>query len=407
VTRRSVATATRNGVGGYFVGLALLLLGLNLRLSVASVPPVLDQLRQTLGLSATAAGVLTMLPVLCMGAFAPVAPRAARRIGEDATLLAAVALLAGGIAVRLVPSSAGLFAGTLVTGIAIAVLNVVLPAVIKREFVRPGTMMGLYTTMLTGGAALAAGLTVPFTHLFSGASWRPAMALWAVPALLGAVAWGAVMARQPRKGVPLQSQVTGVAHSPWRSPLAWRITAYMGTQSLLFYAFLSWAPDILRDAGLSTAAAGGLLSVALLCGIPASMSSPIVAERTGRAGPSAGLAALCWIGGLLGLLVAPGTASALWMVLIGLGQGGAIALALTLIVIRSPDRSFAAGLSGMAQTVGYLLAALGPLLVGVLHSTTGDWGLPLLLMLIGAGATWTLGTLVDRSPNPAAVPARR
>jgi CP family cyanate transporter-like MFS transporter len=395
--------ATRNRVTGGVVGLALLLLGLNLRLSVASVPPVLDSIRATLGLSATAAGVLTMLPVLCMGAFAPLAPRIGRRVGEDATLLLAVTLLLAGIVLRLAPGNVGLFAGTFVTGIAIAVLNVVLPSVIKREFVRPGKMMALYTTMLTGGAALAAGLTVPLTHWFSGDAWRPAMALWAVPALLAAVAWGAVTARRHGTSGHHPIQMADLGHSPWRSPLAWRITAYMGTQSLLFYAFISWAPDILRDAGIGTAAAGGLLSLALLCGIPASMASPILAERTSRAAPSAGLAALCWMSGLLGLLVAPGTASALWMVLIGLGQGAAIALSLTLIVIRSPNQAFAAGLSGMAQTVGYLLAASGPLLVGVLHTVSGNWHLPIVLLLVGAGISWSLGLLVDRARAPAAV----
>ena len=356
--RSETGTSRAAGSRAAFRGLlaaALLLLAVNLRLSIASVPPVLDEIRTTLGLSAVGAGLLTMLPVLCMGAFAPVAGRLARRVGEDMSLLAAALLLGGGLLVRLAPGIAGLFGGTLLTGVAIALLNVLLPAVIKRDFVRPGAMMALYTTLLSSGAALAAGLTVPATHLFSGTAWRPALAIWALPALLAAAVWGVTLAKRSRTVAAQPGPA--LAHSPWRSTLAWRITAYMGSQSLLFYAFISWAPDILQDdAGSSKAAAGGLL----------------------------------------GLLFAAASVPAVWMVLIGVGQGATISLALTLIVLRAPDQTFAAGLSGMAQTVGYLLAAVGPLVVGVLHSTTGSWTGPLGLLVGVAVVSVVGGLLVDR-----------
>ena len=167
-------------------------------------------------------------------------------------------------------------------------------------------------------------------------------------------------------------------------------------QSFLFYAFISWAPDVLRAAGLSEASAGGLLSLALLCGLPASMLVPMLAERTRRAGPAAVLAAVCWGTGLAGLIWAPGSAAVVWMVLVGVGQGSTLSLALTIIVIRSADRSAAAGLSGMAQTVGYLVAALGPLAVGLLHSATGSWTPPLVLLIAAAVFSAVVGLSVDR-----------
>ncbi len=408
-SRSTIPERTTGPVRPLLLGGALLLLAMNLRLSISSVPPVLDAIRRTQRISSVGAGVLTMLPVLCMGVFAPLAPRAGRRFGDERVLLAAVLLLAGGILLRLVPGIASLYAGTVVAGLAIALLNVLTPAVVKRDFPRPGRIMGLYSTTLTAGAALAAGLTVPLSHAFaggvgasdSGSGWRAALAIWAVPALLAGLVWARV---SRASGAAVPGAAATRSASPWRSTLAWRVTAYMGVQSFLFYAFISWAPDVLRAAGLSEASAGGLLSLALVCGLPASMLVPVLAERSRRAGPAAVLAAVCWAAGLAGLIWAPGSAAVVWMVLVGVGQGSTLSLALTVIVIRSADRSAAAGLSGMAQTVGYLVAALGPLAVGLLHSATGSWTPPLVLLLVAAALSAVVGLSVDRGRPVAVTP---
>ena len=405
-----LSTTARRPVPPLLLAGALLLLAVNLRLSIASVPPVLDAIRGTLGLSSAEAGVLTMLPVLCMGAFAPLAPRLARLFGDEQVLLAAVVLLAGGVLIRLVPGAGALYTGTFVASLAIALLNVLTPAVIKRDFARPGRIMAFYSTTLTAGAALAAGLTVPLAHALAspagGAAtehgWRPALAIWAAPAAVAALVWAGLRRRAATVSTQPGS-LPGPTALPWRSRLAWRVTAYMALQSFLFYAFISWVPDVLRDAGESEASAGGLLSLSLLCGLPASMLVPLVAERSNRAGPSAIFAATCWAAGLAGLLWAASTAPLLWMVLVGVAQGSTLALALTTIVMRAGDRSAAAALSGMAQSVGYLIAALGPLLVGLLHSATGGWSTPLTLLLFAAlvSARSGGGSIMDaRSRRP-------
>ena len=169
--------------------------------------------------------------------------------------------------------------------------------------------------------------------------------------------------------------------SLWRDRTAWLVTGALGAQSLLFYALLSWLPDILRAAGMSSARAGAMLSIAMICGVPTSLLVPVIAGRLRDQRPLALVSPLFWAAGLLGVLLAPATLTALWMVLLGLGQGAGIALALTLVVLRAPDAGRAAALSGMAQGVGYALAAVGPFALGVVHQLSGGWDEPLLLML--------------------------
>lgn len=359
------------------LGAALLLVAFNLRPALASVSPVLDGVDRTLGLSHSVSGLLTTVPLLCFGLMAPAGPPLARRWGGEEVLLGCVLLVAAGVAMRVAPHLAPVLAGTLLVGAGVAVANVVLPSVVKRDFTRPGTMMGLYSMVLTGSAALAAGLTVPIEHLLGG-SWRWALAFWALPALAGAAAWAPAVARSRRLGGERGPHLPRV--SLWRDRLSWTLTAFLGFQSLLFYAVLAWVPDILRDAGESSGRAGAMLSVAMLLGVPSALAAPVLAARWGERQVAA-LAGAAWLAGLTGVLLWPATATSLWMVLTGLGQGAGISLALTLIVLRSPDEAHAAALSGMVQGVGYLVAAAGPLLVGVLHDLTGGWTIPLLVLL--------------------------
>ncbi len=357
------------------VGGALLLIALNLRFAIAAVSPVLDDLRADLGLSSVGAGLLTTAPVLCFAAAAPLAPVVARRVGQELLLLVCTVVVAAGVAIRAIPSIGPVFAGTLVLGIAIAVANVLIPSVIKRRFARPGAMMALYTTTLGVSAAVAAASSVPLEHAIG--SWHWALAFWAVPALVAAAVW-----------LPA-SHAAGATATPgsearvslWRDRTAWLVTGALGAQSLLFYALLSWLPDILRAAGMSSARAGAMLSIAMICGVPTSLLVPVIAGRLRDQRPLALVSPLFWAAGLLGVLLAPATLTVLWMVLLGLGQGAGIALALTLVVLRAPDAGRAAALSGMAQGVGYALAAVGPFALGAVHQLSGGWDEPLLLML--------------------------
>jgi MFS transporter, CP family, cyanate transporter len=341
---------------------------------VASVPPLVEELQRELGLSASAAGVLTAAPVLCFGLLAPAAPVLARRLGGERALLLALLPILIGIAGRAAGSALALFAGTVLAGAGVAVANVLVPSVVKGQFDRgTGIVTGLYVAALTGGAALAAGLTVP---LEGELGWQGALAVWSIAALVALIVLGLGIGR-PTAVRPQPADLRGLL----ADRLAWQVTLYMGLQSLVFYAGLAWLPSILQDAGFSARTAGTLLAVYALGGIPTSLLVPVAAARLADQRLLAvGVTAL-EAAAVLGLLAAPGAAVA-WVVLFALGQGGAIALALTLMVLRAPNPGRAAELSGMAQTLGYSLAALGPVAVGALHDWSGGWTLPLGALLI-------------------------
>ncbi|MFB7889889.1 CynX/NimT family MFS transporter [Cellulosimicrobium cellulans] len=382
------------GVGAV---VAIVLASLNLRPAVVSISPVLGEIFADLGLSAAAAGVLTTLPVLCFGLLAPLAPVLARRWGLERALFVSLVVLCVGFALRLVPETWGLFAGTVVAGCAIGLGNVLLPALIKRDFAdRIGLMTGLYSMALSGGAALAAGLTLPIATA-AGLDWRGALATWGVLAVLGVLVWVPRALRPDLAGATSfgAGAGAGVARSAvWRSPLAWAVTVVMGMQSLSFYAVNAWLPEIMVALGRTPEAGGWLLALCNLAGILGSFVTPVLAGRMRRQ-RGIGIVLVVLVGsGLLGLALAPG-AAALWVVLVGLGQGGGISLALTLMALRARDAAHTSELSGMAQSAGYLLAATGPLGLGLAHDATGTWTLPLLLLVAAAGvqgvAVWFAG----------------
>jgi MFS transporter, CP family, cyanate transporter len=370
---------------------AIVFTALNLRTAVASVPPLLDELRDDVPLSAAGAGVLTTLPVICMSVGSPVAPRLARRIGTEPAVVVLALTMVAGIAARLIPGLATLFAGTIVAGLGIALGNVLVPSLIKRDFpTQVGLMTGGYTMAISASGALAAGLTVPVEEAI-GHGWRPALAIWAIPALAAAVIWMPWIARS-RAGatdVPFPSL--------WRNRLAWQVTAFMGLQSLLFYTCLSWLPALLRSEGIERGAAGALLSVMLLTAIPTCLLVPVVASRARDQRAAIAVTIVVYAAGLAGLLAAPDAAPAVWATLLGFAQGSMLALIFLLFGLRSPDQEHAAQLSAMAQTVGYAVAAAGPLLIGVLRDATGGWTAPIAVLLAVLVPLFAVGMAAGRS----------
>jgi CP family cyanate transporter-like MFS transporter len=360
--------------------LGIVLLAANLRPALTSVAPLIGQIRADTGMSNGVAGLLTTLPLLAFGLLSPVAPRVARRFGMERVLLASLFVLVAGILLRWAGAVAALFLGTVVLGAAIAVANVLLPSLVKREFPeRAGLMTSVYSTSLGISAAFAAGVSVPLAQL-AGIGWRGALAVWAVPAFLAGVAWLPQLGRSDHPADPSPRSSPGV-RDLWRSPLAWQVTLFMGLQSLAYYVTLTWLPEILQEEGMGVARAGWMLGLSQAVAIVTMFLAPMIA---GRSASQRGVVVVA-VGtsgvGVLGLLVAGSTASTLWVVLLGLGQGASFSLALTFFALRSPDPGHAAALSGMAQSVGYLLAAGGPSLFGVLRDVTGAWTVPLALLL--------------------------
>ena len=355
---------------------AIVAVALNQRPAVVAVAPLLGALRADTGLSSALAGLLTALPVLCFGAFAPLAPRLARRIGLETAVAASLVLLAGGIALRLLPPVALLYAGSLVAGAAIAIANVLMPAYVKREFTRPGAVMGAYSASLNIGAAAAAGLTVPIGAAL-GVEWRAALASWLVLALAVLALWLPVAGVRGTRTAPPEAG----SWSLLRQPLARQVTAYLGLQSVQFYSFAAWLPTLLADAGVPVREAGLLLAATNVTGALGALLVPAAAGRMPTQRPLVAGVLAAYAVGLGGLLLAPAGGTLVWVAVFGVAQGGGFALALTLIVLRSPNPLVAARLGGVAQCLGYLVASTGPVVLGALHDATTGWTWPLLLLI--------------------------
>ncbi|WP_020671543.1 CynX/NimT family MFS transporter [Amycolatopsis nigrescens] len=359
-------------------GFSLVVVAVNLRPAITAVSPLLGQLQAETGLSSSAAGLLTSLPLFCCVLFASFAPRLGRRIGLATAIAGVLVLLVAGLVLRLVPSMLGLFGGTVLIGIAVAGGNVLVPALIKRDHPhRLGLMTGLYTMSLNIGPAAAAGLTVPLQQA-TGLGWRGTLALWAVPVVFALVVWAPRLRGDRRGGGGGPANVLGI----WRQPLAWSVTVFFGVLTLFFYTTSAWLPKLFVDNGMTPARAGAMLSVVSLVAIPFALLAPILGARTRDQVWLTTLGAALLAGGLLGVLLAPAQGTVLWMVLLGVGQGVATGTCFSLILLRSPDPHRAAQLGGMTQTVGYTLSTTGPLGAGVLHDLTGSWAAPVGMLLV-------------------------
>ncbi|WP_095106201.1 CynX/NimT family MFS transporter [Pseudomonas sp. Irchel 3E20] len=362
--------------------LGLVLVALNLRPALSSMAPLLGEVSRNLGLSAAQAGLLTTLPVLCLGLFAPLAPVLARRFGAERVVLGILLTLGGGIVLRSSFGEVGLFAGSILAGASIGVIGVLLPGIVKRDFAKhAGTMTGVYTMALCLGAAMAAGATVPLSQHF-GQNWAMGLGFWVVPAVLAAMFW-----------LPQVGRRQGAHHAAYRvrgllrDPLAWQVTLYMGLQSSLAYIVFGWLPSILIGRGLTPTQAGLVLSGSVIVQLASSLAAPWLATRGKDQRLAIVIVMLLALAGLFGCLYAPLDGLWGWAILLGLGQGGTFALALTLIVLRSRDAHVAANLSSMAQGFGYTLASMGPFAVGLVHDWTGGWtALGWIFGVIGLGA---------------------
>jgi CP family cyanate transporter-like MFS transporter len=362
--------------------LGLVLVALNLRPALSSMAPMLSDVSKSLGLSAAKAGLLTTLPVLCLGLFAPLAPVLARRFGSERVVLGILLTLAGGIILRSSFGEAGLFAGSVLAGASIGIIGVLLPGIVKRDFAKhAGTMTGVYTMALCLGAAMASGSTVPLSRYFDS-SWALGLGFWIIPALVAAVFW----LPQARQGHGLH-QVAYRVRGLLRDRLAWQVTLYMGLQSSLAYIVFGWLPSILIGRGLSPTQAGLVLSGSIMVQLISALAAPWLATRGKDQRLAILVVVLLTLGGLFGCLYGPLDGLWGWAIVLGLGQGGTFSLALTLIVLRSRDAHVAANLSSMAQGFGYTLASLGPFAVGIVHDLTGGWNaVGWIFAVVGLGA---------------------
>ncbi|MEV7777701.1 MFS transporter [Kitasatospora sp. NPDC088351] len=375
----------------------ILLVALNMRACLAAVSPMVGEIQHTFGLSATASGLITTVPVLFQGVGAPLTPRLTRRFGTERVVLGAVLVLGAGVLLRVLPSVAALYAGCVVIGVAIAVLNVSMPGLVKREFPgRAAAMTGVYSTTMLVGATLAAGMSVPLEHALGG-GWQASLGAWSLLALVAAVAWlpQVLRSRQEKAEVAVGAPAGRPIQGIWRSPLAWQISLFMGISSLLVYTLVAWMPTILADHGMDRGEAGLVFAFSNLVQVAGAFLVPLMAGRmTSQRALAVVMAALNGLG-IAVLLISPVPCAWVSATILGVAQGGSLGLGLAFIVLRTDSAAGAAQLGGMSQAVGYLVAAAGPVGAGALHQLTGDWNTPLALMLalaaVAAVAGWGAG----------------
>jgi CP family cyanate transporter-like MFS transporter len=379
-------------IGFAFIG--VLLIAVNLRVSFVSVGPVLANISSDLGLSSAAAGFLTGLPLIAFAVFSPLAPGFASRLGLDRALWMSLLILAAGIVLRSLPLPGLIWAGTALVGMAIAFLNVLVPSLVKRDFpMRVSQVTGSYTAAQAAFAAVGAAVVVPVAQT-SPVGWRLALGIWVGLALI-AMAVLLPWLRRQRLGT-VHATTPGVSYrSPWASALGWQVTIFMGLQSIAFYVLMAWLPTIEQSRGVPATTAGIHLSVFLLISVFASLAAGGILHRGSDqrlvSFTSGGLTFVTF----LGLALAPDLIL-LWIILGAIGCGALIVIALSLFSLRTGNYPQAASLSGMAQSVGYGLAAVGPVLFGGLHDLSGGWMLPLLTTAGLMAALAVTGLLAGR-----------
>lgn len=380
--------------GGVLLIVAVVLTALNLRPAITSVGPLLPEMRGALGASDTWAGVLTTLPGLCFAAAGLAAPWLSRRIGLGRTVSAALLILVAGLLIRVCDGPLVVLGGTLVATAGIALINVLIPVIIRGSFpAQVGLMTGIYTAALQGGGALGSAVTPVLDNALGG--WRSALGAWSALALLALAAWVVGARGFDRPGTTAPAATTK-GRSLLRSKLAWTVTLFFGTQSFLAYVVMGWLPEVLIENGTTETRAGLLLGLISLIAVPISLIvSPLAARRDSQSGWIVGLGVL-GMAGMLGLLIAPAAAPLLWSVLVGLGMS-VFSLALTVIALRARDAQDTASLSGMAQGFGYLLAGVGPFMFGLLHQVSGGWTVPWLMMLAVYVVQTAAGALAGRN----------
>ncbi|HJF33429.1 MAG TPA: MFS transporter [Sporosarcina psychrophila] len=372
---------TRNS---WFLLIGVIFIASTLRSPLTSVGPLVSSIRDSLTISNVLAGFLTTIPLLAFALISPFAPKIARRFGMELTLLASLILLTAGILIRSLGTTPNLLIGTFLLGLAIAFGNVLLPSLIKLNFpLHMGLITGIYSVAMNLSAAIAVGVSAPLAHN-TQFGWKGALGIWALLTFIALLVWLPQLKNKKSPGsleVPLEKDKTP---SLWRSPLAWNVTFFMGFQSLIFYTTSAWMPEVLKTQGISADSAGWMVSLLQFSQLPMTFIVPILASKVKDQRWIVAGVALLYLLGYGGIMTGTTALVPLWMILIGIAGGAAFGLSMMFFSLRTRTPHEAADLSGMAQSFGYSLAAIGPVLFGLLHDFTSGWTVPMLIIIIAS-----------------------
>ncbi|MCJ7842458.1 MFS transporter [Lederbergia sp. NSJ-179] len=365
----------------WLVLLGIILVGANLRAPLTSVGSLISFIRDDLGLSHAVAGSITTLPLLAFAFLSPFAPKLANRFGMEKTIFFSLLFLTIGLTIRSLVGAGFLFTGTMMIGMAIAIGNVLLPGFIKMNFpLKIGMMTGVYAVFMNLFGALGSGLSVPIASI-KGIGWKGSLAFWTILSVIALLFWIPQLWKKS-ESVKTTEAIAQKGKSIWRSPLAWNITIFMGLQSLIFYTMITWLPEILQSHGYSSGAAGWMLFLMQFALIPITFIIPVMAEKMENQRFFAALTAIFFMAGIVGIFLGSKPFIAISVILIGMAAGSAFSLSMMFFSLRTENGQEAAEMSGMAQSFGYLLAAIGPVLFGGLHDLFHGWKIPLLLLFL-------------------------
>lgn len=365
--------------GQWLLLIGIILVGANLRSPLTSVGSLISFIRDDLAMNNTLAGMITTIPLLAFAILSPFAPKIANKFGMERTIFYSLIILLVGLVIRSLFGLSFLFIGTILIGLAIAIGNVLIPGYIKMNFpFRIGIVTGFYAVFMNTFGALGSGLSVPVSTI-KGFGWEGSLVSWSILTIIAIVFW----LPQLNQGQDNQVKVntTTKKTNVWRSPLAWYITLFMGLQSLIFYTLITWLPEILQLHGYSASAAGWMLFLMQFALIPITFIIPVVAEKMDNQKLLGGITGAFFIIGIAGILSGNQILIPISIIMIGMASGSAFSLNMMFFSLRTRDGYQAAEMSGMAQSFGYLLAAVGPTLFGLLHDTTGSWTVPLSMLM--------------------------
>lgn len=362
--------------------IGIVIVSFNLRPGMTSVGPLIGIIRDDVGLTNWSAGLLTSLPLIAFAVMSPIVPSLGNRFTNERIMIVGLAVIILGIGIRSMSVMIFLFVGTVLVGVGIAICNVLLPGVVKEKFPhKVGLMTSVYSTSMGIFAAIASGLSVPFAKGL-GWGWQLSLLIWTIPAMIGIIIWFILAMQHDPKKNPGLRYVGLNDNRIWRSPLAWQVALFMGLQSSLFYVTISWLPEILHNSGMDIITAGWMLSFTQLTGMPASFLVPVIAGRMKSQQSIVLVLGTSALIGYIGLLVGKSfIVMFISTIFLGTALGGSFALALTFLAVRARDARHASFLSGMAQAIGYLIAAMGPIVIGYLHDITNAWTVPLLTLI--------------------------
>lgn len=383
--------------------IGIIFLATTLRSPLTSVGPIIAYIRDDLGISNLLAGFITTIPLIAFALISPIVPKIARRVGMELTLFFSIILLAFGIIMRSLGNTSLLLIGTALIGIAIAFGNVLIPSLIKLKFpLQVGLLTAIFTLSMNFSSTIGAGISYPIAA-YTTLGWQGALGCWAILTIIAALIWLPQIKNAKRIKENTEPADTGRSKSILSNPLTWTVTLCMGLQSLLFYTTAAWIPEIMQSQGISADKSGWMLSLMQFAQLPLTFLTPILASRMKDQRPLVAFFSLLYVIGFGGLLVGNSSLSIVWMIILGFAGGASFSFAMMLFTLRTRTPMESAELSGTAQSFGYLLAAIGPVLFGFLHDATASWSMPIILFIATAIVLFIVGMHAgkDRFVSPA------